>query len=305
MERRSLTKFAWLSIVAAMATISLKLLAYRLTGSVSLLSDALESGVNLAAAIIALVTLIIASRPPDEDHAFGHGKAEYFSSAAEGMLILIAAGSIAWTAVQRLADPQPLEAVGVGLAISLVASAVNLGVARVLLRAGKQHHSITLEADAHHLMTDVWTSAGVLVGIGLVVVTQWLVLDAIIAMLVAANIVWSGIQLVRRSTSGLMDTAIPADEQKRVREILDDYANEGIGYHALLTRQAAERRFVSVHVLVPDAWSVQRGHALVERLEDDIRQAIPNTSVFTHLEPMDDPTSFEDITFDRVRAPRV
>jgi cation diffusion facilitator family transporter len=304
-ERRSLTKFAWLSIVAAVTTISLKLLAYRLTGSVGLLSDALESGVNLAAAIIALVTLIIASRPPDEDHAFGHGKAEYFSSAAEGMLILLAAGSIAWTAVRRFVDPQPLEAVGVGLAISLAASAVNLGVAQVLLRAGKRYHSITLEADAHHLMTDVWTSVGILVGIGLVVVTQWYVLDAIIAMLVAANIVWSGIQLVRRSTLGLMDTAIPAEEQKRVRQILDDYANEGVRYHALLTRQAAERRFVSVHVLVPDAWSVQRGHALVERLEDDIRQAIPNTSVFTHLEPLDDPASFDDITIDRVRAPRV
>lgn len=303
MERRSLTKFAWLSIVAAVATIGLKLLAYKLTGSVGLFGDALESGVNLLAAIVALVTLIIASRPPDENHAYGHGKAEYFSSAVEGILILIAAGSIAWTATQRLLHPQPLEAVGVGLVLSLVASLVNLLVARVVLRAGKRFNSITLEADAHHLLTDVWTSVGVIVGIGLVVVTQWLVLDAIIALLVAANIVWSGIQLVRRSTLGLMDTTISADEQKRVRAVLDDYAGEGVEYHALRTRQAAERRFVSVHVLVPNAWSVQQGHALVERLEDDIRQAVPNTSVFTHLEPLDDPASFEDISIDRSRAP--
>lgn len=305
MERRSLTKFAWLSIAAALVTISLKLLAYAVTGSVGLLSDALESGVNLVAAMMALAMLIIAARPPDDNHAYGHGKAEYFSSAVEGILILIAAGSIAWTALDRLSNPQPLEAVGLGLVISVVASTVNFGVARVLLRAGKRYQSITLEADAHHLMTDVWTSVGILVGICLVVVTQWLVLDAILALLVAVNIVWSGIQLVRRSTQGLMDTAIPANEQERVLEILNAYTTQGIGYHALLTRQAAERRFVSVHVLVPNAWSVQRGHELVERLEDDIRQAVPNTSVFTHLEPLDDPTSFEDISLDRIRAPHL
>lgn len=175
----------------------------------------------------------------------------------------------------------------------------------MLLRAGRRYQSITLEADSQHLMTDVWTSVGVVVGIGLVAVTQWGVLNSIIALLMAVNIVWSGIQLVRRSTSGLMDSAIPAAEQERVRQILDDYGKRGIDYHALLTRQAAERRFVSVHVLVPNAWSVQRAHTLVERLEDDIRKALPNTSVFTHIEPLDDPASFDDISIDRASAPHV
>jgi cation diffusion facilitator family transporter len=304
-ERRSLTKYAWLSIIAAVVTIGLKLLAYRLTGSVGLLGDALESGVNLVAAIIALIMLVIAARPPDDNHAYGHGKAEYFSSAIEGVLILFAAGSIAWTALLRLQNPQPLEAVGLGLAISTAASFVNLGVALVLARAGKRYHSITLEADARHLLTDVWTSIGVLIGIGVVAITQWLVLDPIIALLVAANIVWSGIQLVRRSTQGLMDSAIGADERQRVRQILDSYAAQGVEYHALRTRQSAQRRFVSVHVLVPDSWSVGRGHALLERIEDDIRGAVPNATVFTHLEPRDDPASFEDMTIDRIKAPHV
>ncbi len=305
MDRRSLTKFAWLSIAAAIATISLKMYAFRLTGSVGLLSDALESVVNLVAAIMALAMLMIAARPPDETHAFGHSKAEYFSSAVEGILILLAASIIIWTAVERLVNPQPLEAIGVGLVVSLFASTINLLVARVLLRAGRRYQSITLEADSQHLMTDVWTSVGVVVGIGLVAVTQWVVLNSIIALLMAVNIVWSGIQLVRRSTSGLMDSAIPAAEQERVRQILDDYGKRGIDYHALLTRQAAERRFVSVHVLVPNAWSVQRAHTLVERLEDDIRKALPNTSVFTHIEPLDDPASFDDISIDRASAPHV
>jgi cation diffusion facilitator family transporter len=304
MERRSLTRYAWLSIAAAVITIGLKLTAYGLTGSVGLLSDALESLVNLVAAIMALVMLVIAARPPDDDHAYGHSKAEYFSSAVEGVLILVAASSIVWAAIPRLSAPQPLEAVGLGLVISVLASAINFGVAHVLLRAGKQHNSITLEADAHHLMTDVWTSVGVLAGIGLVFLTGWIILDPIIALLVAVNIVWSGVQLVRRSTLGLMDTAIPADEQQIVRQVLDRYAAEGIDYHALRTRQAAARRFISVHVLVPNSWSVQQGHALVERLESDIRQALPNTTVLTHLEPDDDPASFADMALDRSDTPQ-
>lgn len=302
MERGSLAHYAWLSIAAAIVTIGLKMTAYILTGSVGLLSDALESLVNLAAAIMALGMLLIAAQPPDDDHAYGHGKAEYFASAVEGILILVAAGSIAWTAIGRLRAPQPIEAAGVGLVISTAASLINLGVARVLMQAGKRYQSITLEADAHHLMTDVWTSAGVIAGIGMVLVTGWAILDPVIALVIAANIVRSGVQLVRRSTLGLMDTAVPADEQRQVREILDWYAAEGVAYHALRTRQAGARRFVSVHVLVPNDWTIQYSHALVERLEADIRQALPHTTVFTHLEPYDDPASFEDIALDRSDA---
>jgi cation diffusion facilitator family transporter len=298
-ERRSLTRYAWLSIAAAILTIGLKTYAYVLTGSVGLLSDALESLVNLAAAIMALAMLLVAARPADENHAYGHSKAEYFSSAIEGILILAAAASIAWAALQRLSSPQPIEEVGLGLAVSTIASAINLGVAQVLMRAGRRHHSITLEADARHLMTDVWTSVGVLIGIGLVSLTGWLFLDPIIALLVAANIVWAGVQLVQRSALGLMDTAIPEAELQRVRSVLDGYESRGVIYHALRTRQSGARRFVSMHVLLPNHWSIEQGHALVEDLEADIRRALPNTTVFTHLEPKDDPASFADVLLDR------
>ena len=296
----SLTRYAWLSIAAAIVTIGLKTVAYQLTDSVGLLSDALESLVNLAAAMMALAMLIVAARPPDADHAYGHGKAEYFASALEGALILAAAASIGVTAWGRLLNPQPLEQAGLGLAISTVASLVNFGVARVLLRASHQHQSITLEADAHHLMTDVWTSGGVLLGVGLVALTGWAVLDPIIALLVAANIVWTGVQLLRRSTSGLMDTALAPEEQVQVLGVLDRFVDlEGVGYHALRTRRAGARRFVSFHVIVPGSWTVQRGHQLLERIEHDIRATMPNTTVFTHLESLDDPASWEDQSLDR------
>lgn len=295
MNRPSLARFAWLSIAAAVLTIGLKMAAYWLTGSVGLLSDALESVVNLVAAVLALTLLHVAARPPDDDHAYGHTKAEYFASAVEGMLILFAAGSIAWAAWGRLFDPQPIESPGIGLGVSVVASAINLAVSRVLASAGKRYHSITLEADAHHLMTDVWTSVGVVVAIALVAVTGWNVLDPVIALVVAANIVWTGVQLVRRSTSGLMDEALPPGERQKVEEILASYADQGVAYHALLTRQAAAQRFVSVHVLVPDFWTVQHGHAVIEQIERNIRHALPNTNVLTHLEPRDDPSSLADI----------
>jgi cation diffusion facilitator family transporter len=280
-------------------TIGLKAYAYRLTGSVGLLSDALESVVNLVAAVMALAMLLVAARPADENHAYGHSKAEYFSSAVEGILILIAAASIAWAAVQRLSNLQSIEEIGLGLGISTLASAINLGVAQVLLRAGKRNQSITLEADGQHLMTDVWTSVGVLIGIGLVSVTGWLILDPIIALLVAANIVWSGVQLVRRSALGLMDTAIPEAELQCVVRVLDRYEADGVVYHALRTRQSGVRRFVSMHVLLPNNWSIVQGHTLVEHLEADIRRALPNTTVFTHIEPQDDPASFADVALDR------
>lgn len=305
MERPDLRRYAWLSIGAAVLTIGLKATAYLLTGSIGLLSDALESGVNLAAALMALAMLTIAARPPDEQHAFGHTKAEYFSSVVEGVLILVAAGSIAWAAWGRLWDPQPIEQPGLGLAISVAASLVNLGAAQVILRAGKRHHSITLEADAHHLMTDVWTSAGVLVGVGLVALTGWLILDPLIALAVAANIVWTGIQLIGRSGMGLLDSAIATEERAALQAVLDRHqqTTPGIEFHAVRTRQAGMRRFISFHVLAPGDWTIREGHVLLEGIEGEIRGAIPNSTVFTHIEPLDDQRSWEDTALDRAEAP--
>lgn len=305
MPGTSLTRFAWLSIAAAMVTIGLKAAAYVLTGSVGLLSDALESLVNLVAALMALAMLTLAARPPDEEHAYGHSKAEYFASGIEGALIVLAAVSIGWAAWPRLLHPQPIEQVGLGLGISFGASLINLGVARILLWTGRRYHSITLEADAHHLMTDVWTSAGVLLGIGAVVLTGWERLDPLIALVVAVNIVWTGVQLVRRSALGLLDTALPEAERAAVRQILECYQQEGVQFHALRTRQAGVRRFVSVHILVPGEWTVKHGHQLLEQVERDIRLAVPNVTVFTHLEPLEDPTAWEDTQLDRAEAQRL
>jgi cation diffusion facilitator family transporter len=285
--RPSLARYAWLSIAAAIATISLKTAAYLLTGSVGLLSDAIESGVNLVAAVIALAMLSIAARPADDEHAFGHDKAEYFSSGAEGILIVLAAISISWASIERLIHPQPIEKPGLGLAISVGASLVNFFVARVLFAAGRRHRSITLEADAHHLMTDVWTSAGVLVAVGAVAVTGWNRLDPIVGIVVAANIVWMGFKLARRSALGLMDSALPEEELASIRKILDRAATEGTTSHALRTRQAASRRFVSFDLLVPGSWAVERGHALADRLEREIGEALGNASVTIHVEPIE------------------
>jgi cation diffusion facilitator family transporter len=299
MESANLTRFAWLSIGAAILTIALKTTAYWLTDSVGLLSDALESVVNLVAAIMALAMLTIAARPADEMHAFGYGKAEYFSSGLEGALILLAAASIAWTAVPRLFAPQPLEHVGIGLGISVLAAAINFAVARVLMNAGKEYRSITLEADAHHLMTDVWTSAGVVLGVGAVALTGWVRLDPGIALIVAANILRIGWQLLGRSVRGLMDATLPSAERDAIKRVLNRYESQGIQYHALRTRQAGTRAFISLHVLVPRDWTVQRGHDLLEQLERDIRSAVPGAQLFTHLEPQGDPAALEDIGLDR------
>jgi len=298
-ERSSLTRFAWLSISAAILTIALKAVAYILTGSVGLLSDAMESLVNLVGALMALAMLTVAARPADEDHAYGHSKAEYFSSGVEGTLILIAAVSIAVAAAQRLISPKPLEQIGLGLAVSVAASLVNLFVALVLLKAAKSYQSITLKANAHHLLTDVWTSLGVLVGVGAVAFTGWERLDPIVAFIVAGNIVWSGIRIVRESVSGLMDTALPVEEINTIQNVLDRYCQTDIQCHALRTRQAGARRFVSLHVLVPGDWTVDRGHKLAERIEDDIRSSLPNVTVLTHLESIHDPASWEDMHLDR------
>lgn len=299
LNRSSLTRFAWLSIAAAVITIVLKSVAYFITGSVGLLSDAVESVVNLVGGIMALAMLTVAARPADEDHAYGHGKAEYFSSGVEGSLILVAAISIAVAAVMRLVTPKPLHELGMGLAVSVAASVVNLVVALMILRAGRQHNSITLEANARHLLTDVWTSVGVLGGVGAVALTGWQRLDPVVALLVAANIVWTGVGIVRRSIGGLMDKALGAVDVATVRKVLDGYVAGGVQFHALRTRQAGARKFVSIHVLVPGEWTVQRGHELLERIESDIRHALPDAVAFTHLESLDDPASWEDETFER------
>lgn len=296
----SLTQFAWLSIAAAVVTISLKAGAYLLTGSVGLLSDALESLVNLVAATVALIALSVAAKEPDEEHAYGHAKAEYFSSGLEGMLVLLASMLIAATAIPRLVNPEPIEQVGAGLAVSLVASLVNGAVAWRLFRAAASYRSVTLLASARHLMTDIWTSGGVLLGIALVALTGWNRLDALVALAVAANIIRTGWSLVRKSMLGLLDTALPAEDLQAVEAILDRYRAEyGIETHALRTREAGTRRFLSVHVLVPGNWTVQWGHRLLEELERDIQTALPETSVFTHLESLDDPASWEDVKLDR------
>ena len=299
MNRSTLTRYAWLSIAAAITTMALKGTAYWLTGSVGLLSDAIESSVNLLGAVIALVVLTIAARPADDTHAYGHSKAEYFASGAEGILILIAAICIGVAAINRLIFPQPLEQAGAGLAISTVASLINFFVARILLRAGKKYRSITLEADARHLMTDVWTSAGVIAAIVAIALTGWQVLDSIIALAVAANIVWSGVHLIKRSTGGLMDSTLPPEELAELMRILEKYMQKGVQHHALRTRQAASRRFVSMHVLVPGFWTVDAGHDLLELLEADIRAALPEVTITTHLEPLDNPASHQDKELDR------
>lgn len=302
MEHPSLTRYAWLSIAAAIATILLKGAAWWMTGSVGLLSDAIESFVNLAAAMMALWILTVAATPADDRHAHGHGKAEYFSSAFEGLLIVVAALSIIWAAVDRLWNPQPLESVGIGLGVSVLASIVNLVVARTLLKVGREHHSITLEADAHHLMTDVWTSASVLVGVGLVWLSGWLWLDPLIAIGVALNIVWTGWQLMQRSAEGLMDVSLPPDKVAEIEAVLNRYREQGLDFHALRTRQAGSRAFVSLHVLVPGKWTVQQGHDWAERIERDIRRTVPRANVMTHLEPLEDPVSLLDQDLDRLHC---
>jgi len=301
-SRNHLTRFAWLSIAAALATIAIKAGAWWLTGSVGLLSDALESIVNLVAAAMTLWMLSLSARPPTEEHAYGYSKAEYFSSGLEGALIFAAALAIAWTAIDRLLHPQPLERVGLGLGLSLGATAINFVVARVLMRAALRYQSIALEADAHHLMTDVWTSVGVVVAVGAVALTQWNWLDPVIALAVAANIVFTGFSLVRRSALGLLDRSLPGEQRAAIESLLQKHCADGIDFHALRTRAAAGRSFVSVHLLVPGAWTVQRAHELAEEVEREIAAAVPGASVFTHTEPREDPSSYEDIALDRAHT---
>ncbi|HST06174.1 MAG TPA: cation diffusion facilitator family transporter [Chloroflexia bacterium] len=289
-----------LAIVASLLTISLKAGAWALTDSIGLLSDAAEGLTNLAAGVVGFWLLTVAARPPDEEHAYGHSKAEYFSSGVESSLILVAAVGIAWFALGRLLEPEPLENVSLGLAVSVVASIINGAVAFVLLREGRRINSITLTADGRHLLTDVWTSAGVIVAILLVGLTGWLILDPVIALVVAVNIVYTGIRLLNDSAHGLLDTALPPADQAVIASVMTHYRDtERVDFHALRTRQAGQRRFISMHVLVPGAWSVQRGHALCEKIERDLIAQLPKTTVFTHLESLDDPASWNDMELDR------
>ena len=285
--------YAGMSIVTSLFTIVVKFAAYFLTGSVGLLSDALESFVNLAAALIALATLTYAHSGADEDHNFGHEKAEYFASGIEGALIFVAAGAIVYSALPRLLAPQPIEQVGLGLALSVVAAGANLLCGWFLLKGARDHRSITLEADAHHLLTDVWTTAGVIVGVGLVAFTGWLILDPLIAIAVAINILWTGYRLMRRSFDGLMDRAIPKAEREEIETILEQVKAVGGDYHRLRTRASGKVSFIDVHVLLPGAMSVHDGHDLLEKLENEIRQKVPHVEVLTHLESMEDPRSWE------------
>ena len=297
----NLERFAWLSIAAAIATIALKALAWWLTGSVGLLSDALESLVNLAAALLMLSMLRLAATPPGQAFPYGLSKAEYISAGVEGALIVLAAGGILYAAIPRLLAPEPLEAPLLGLSITVVASLINFGVAVVLTRAGKRHDSITLEADGQHLMTDVWTSAGVIVGVALVYATGWQRLDPLVALAVAIHVVWTGIGLVRRSVVGLLDAAISPEDQNEVNKIFNEYANRyAVKFHAFRTRQAGSRRFISFHLLVPDEWSVKRAHQLSEEIEERIRSLVPNSGVLVHIEPISDPASYDDEGLDRM-----
>ena len=300
MKKTSLKKFAYLSIAAAVITIGMKFSAYFYTGSMGLLSDALESCVNLIAAVVALIMIHISEMPADEGHEFGHTKAEYFSSAIEGALILVAAFSIIWSAAPKLFNPTEIENVGLGLMISLGASFVNLAVAQVLIRNGKTHNSLLLEADGKHLMTDVWTSIGVIAAIGLVKLTGWLILDPIIAILVALNIVWTGFQLLKKSANGLMDASITDTELKMVTDYLDTLQTEEVQHHSLMTRQAGRRKFISLHLLMPGKWTIQTGHDIADRVEEHIEELFSEpVTVSTHIEPIEDPVSMRDIGIDR------
>jgi len=309
-QQPSLAIYGWLSIAAAVSTIVLKSYAYWLTDSVGLLSDALESVINLVAAVIVLISLSIAARPPDDSHAYGHDKIEYFSSGAEGIMILLAAISIAYTAWERLWNPEPLQQLDVGIAISVLASLINLIVARVLIGVGRSRQSITLEADGKHLMTDVWTTIGILIGVGLIAVLNrfettlawskqlgmdgWEILDPIIAILVAVHILWAGIHLIQRTVEGLMDAALPDNELAEIVEVLEEFAaTEHITYHALRTRYAGARRFMSVHVLVPGYWTVQQGYDYLELIEQSIAARFDSIDIDTHLEPIEDLASWE------------
>lgn len=295
-EKPSLSRYAWLSVAAALSTMALKLLAWWWTGSVGLLSDAAEASVNLLAASFAVFALRIAAMPDDDNHHHGHGKIDYFAGGYEGGMILLAAGAIAWLAIDRLLHPAAIEQVGFGVMFAALASVINLVVGVLLVRVGRQQRSLTLEADGHHLLTDVWTSVGVLVGLGAVVLTGWWWLDAVIALLVAMHILFTGIGLLRRAVAGLMDEALSAEDHQQLVAVLDQQVTAPLQWHALRHRQAGRQAFASVHLLVPDDWSIRRAHDLSEDVEAAVQAALPSVQLSVHLEPLGDPRAYSDHT---------
>ncbi len=293
-SQRTLVRLMLLSVAAAVVTIALKLVAALVTGSVGFLSDAMESVVNLVAALVGLWAVHLAARPADLGHHFGHGKAEYLSAALEGALIFVAATAILWASVQRMLEPVPIEAAGLGLLLSAVAASINLGVGLTLVRVGKRERSVALTADGRHLLTDVITSVGVFVGIGLVVIFEWNILDPIVALLVGVNILYTGYGLLSRSVTALLDAAVPPEDLVQVNAVLDHYRSiEPVDFHALRTRESGRQRFVYVHLLVPDEWTVKRGHDLADDLVVDIAKALPGSNTFVHMEPIGDPSSYD------------
>lgn len=296
LETRNLSRFAWLSIAAALVTITLKTVAWQITGSVGLLSDAAESVVNLVAAVAVLVALRVAAMPADKNHHFGHTKAEYFSAALEGLMIFVAAVIILITSVERFLNPRPIENVGIGLAVSAVASVFNGVVAFILVRAGRRYRSLTLTADGKHLYTDVWTSAGVIVGVVIVALTGIERLDPVVAFLVGLNIIWTGWKLLRESTEGLMDVALSKEDNTSIADILSGFVTKEVHFHALRTRVSGHHRFAEVHVLVPGGWSVQQGHDLVEEVEAALHAQFADLAITCHLEPSEDPRAYGDYT---------
>lgn len=291
----SLTKFAWLSIFAAIATIALKTGAWATTGSVGLLSDAAESGVNLVAAIVALMALKVAARPATERFMYGRAKAEYFSAAVEGAMIFVAAAIILVVSVERFVKPQPIENVGIGLLVAILASVLNGVVAYILIKQGKKHNSITLRADGHHLLTDVWTSVGVVLGVTLVWLTNWERLDAIVAFAVSVNIIITGIKLMSESVSGLLDKTLEPADNEKLAAILRAHSSQQVTFHGLQTREAGQAMFMNVHVQVPDEWTVAQAHEFSHQVEDAILEQFPSMESIIHIEPISDPASYEDI----------
>lgn len=294
-QKKSLAPIMWFSIVASILTILIKSAAYFTTGSVGFMSDAMESFINLIAGIVAFISLTIAAQPADKKHPFGHDKAEYFSSLTEGLLITLAAISIAYAAINRLYHPQPLEELNIGMALSIFATLINLATARILLHYGKKHTSITIEADAHHLMTDVWTTVGIVAGILLVKFTNWQILDPIMAILVAISILYTGAKLIIRSTDGLMDKKLSEKDIKLIQEILEKHKAKGLDYHALYTRQASSKRFITFHMLFPGDLTIHQAHEVTKLIENEIHQKVPNSNIFIHLEPLNDPDAYDDM----------
>ena len=279
-------RMAVLSIVTSITTLVLKFAAYFVTGSVSLWSDAVEAFVNLAAGLVALGALTLAERPADDRHAYGHDKAEYFASGVEGALILFAAIAIIWSAVVRILSPRPLEELGAGIVIALVAALANFAAARAMLKVARAHDSIAIEADAKHLLTDVWTTAGILAGLLVVMAKpQWAILDPVMAIAVALHILFVGFDLLRRSADGLMDVALPADDVRRIETLIATELPAAASFHALRTRKAGSRRFVELHLLVPGTLTVAESHALCDRIEAAVTGELARTQVTIHVEP--------------------